>query len=275
MNTIISENRPRYATYIVTIRDVIKAINTYEVSDLDEVIQAVSESFNTSYDDAEYAVQAAYELGYITDQGGFTQKGKEYDVMIRDCISRREQEKGKENDEKFWPSNILYLIRGLPGSGKTVLGANLVKGLGQNAVQIEIDSFISDKVAIDIRTMRKAALECHAEVEKALIEGKDVVVTNIFARYKDIIPYFELATYHSIRTQLIDTQSQWNSESRSTKVRTTLAQKWSTITLPFRWKGWSADRRRKLEIAKRERQRYEEPNPNEDEIAILEEDLQS
>ena len=271
-----SENRPRLASYIVTIRDVIRAINTYDISSIDEVVQAVETQTKAAPEDARYTAEAALALGYITENAEFTEKGKAYDAVIREANEKRERE--RDNEDRVWPSHILYLVRGLPGAGKTSVGALLLEGLQSTertgSAHYEIDQFITDKTTIDKATMRQASLECIAMTEQALIKGKDVVITNIFARYKDIIPYFELATYHSIRTQLIEVQGQWDSESRSAKLRSTIASRWSQITLPKRWKGWFTDRRRQLEMAKREEQRFDEARgDNADEIAALEESL--
>ncbi len=275
MTTNSFENRPRLASYIVTIRDVIRAINTYEISSVEEVVEAIQTQTKAAYEDSLYTAQAAIALGYITEKAEFTEKGKAYDDAIRSANEKREKERDKE--DRVWPVNVLYLIRGLPGAGKTSVGALLLEGLKASArtgsAHYEIDQFIKDRTTIDKATMRQAALECVALTEQALLAGKDVVVTNIFARYKDIIPYFELATYHSIRTQLIEVQGQWDSESRSEKLRNTISSRWSQITLPRRWKGWFTDRRRQLEIAKREKQRFQVGAADEtaQEIAALEE----
>lgn len=241
-------NKP--ATHIVTIRDVLRSINHYETENLDQVCQGVETLFSVSERDASEAVDAAFALGYITETGALTNKGAAYQGLLDEAHTRQ-----SNKEERVWPTNVLRIIRGVPGAGKTVLGQAIAKGL-DNSVHLEIDNLLADKVAVSGKAMKQAALECHALTEIALLQGKNVVVSNIFARYKDLIPYFEIATYHSFRTQLIEAQGQWHSETRSDTVRASITSRWTDVILPARWKPWLRDRRLQLEMARKEKLRF-------------------
>jgi len=256
MTNLKKERPAKLASHIVTIRDVLRSINHYETSNLNQVCQGVETLFSVSERDAKEAVEAAYDLGYITQEGTLLEKGKRYQELLDAAHLKNAS---KEN--RVWPTNVLRIIRGLPGSGKTTLAQALAKGL-DNAVHIEIDALLQDKVAVSGKAMKQAALECHAQTEVALLEGKNVVVSNIFARYKDIIPYFEIATYHSIRVQLLDAQGQWHSQTRSDTIRNAITARWTEIVLPPLWKPWLRDRRLQLELARKEKLRFAQTTPN-------------
>lgn len=252
MKNTQKERPTKSASHIVTIRDVLRSINHYETADLDQVCQGVETLFSVSERDAKEAVEAAFDLGYITAEGALMDKGIHYQKLLDEAHAKQ-----SNKEQRVWPTNVLRIIRGLPGSGKTKLAEALVKGL-ENSVHLEIDALLQDKVAVSGKAMKQAALECHAQTEIALLEGKNVVVSNIFARYKDIIPYFEIATYHSFRTQLLDAQGQWHSETRSDTIRSSITSRWTDIVLPVRWKPWLRDRRLQLEMARKEKMRFAE-----------------
>lgn len=238
-NEVENEKRPvSKASHIVAVRNVLKVIDYYDIQDRDQCIYGIEKMFNARTVDAEYGVDAAIHFGYITEDMQLTEKGQHYQNLLMTRVR-------KEGEEKQFPNNVLYIIRGLPGAGKTFLGKTICNGL-ENTVQIEIDDYINADEFIDVKTMRFAAMECHAQTEIALIEGKNVVVTNIFAHYKDLVPYYEIAAYNSIRTHLVELQGQWLSETRSAKVKAKFEEKWSYIKLPFRWKAWFLERRKSL-----------------------------
>lgn len=241
------ERPSKSVSHIVSIRDVLRAINHYEIGDLAEASLGVETLFSVSEREAREVVDAAVDLGYITDGGELTTLGEEYQELL-DAANAKSGAK----EDRVWPTNVLRILRGLPGAGKTVLGAAVTAGL-ENAVHLEIDEGLQNKVSVSGKAMKQAALSCIARTEMALLSGKNVVVSNIFARYKDVIPYFEIATYHSIRTQLIDVQGQWNSPTRSDAIRNAILGRWALIALPVRWKPWLRARRLQLEQSRRER----------------------
>lgn len=89
----------------------------------------------------------------------------------------------------------LYLIRGLPGSGKSTYAEKyFVKKLG--FIHLENDQYLINKDGKYEWTPEraKAAMQqCYNDTSKALAAGKDVVVTNVFVTFKSTRRYLELA----------------------------------------------------------------------------------
>lgn len=88
---------------------------------------------------------------------------------------------------------ILYLIRGLPGSGKTTLARDMVKsGMG---VYVEADMYFEDhngNYNFDPNNIKKAHEFCIFTAGAALIEGHNVIVSNTFSRIWEMEPYLIL-----------------------------------------------------------------------------------
>lgn len=97
---------------------------------------------------------------------------------------------------------ILFLIRGLPGSGKSTLGEYLVK----NTLYINVEAdqfFIKDgKYTFDGSKLKEAHkwcinkveddMKCHAETFEGEVPNS-IVVSNTFTTEKEMQPYYELA----------------------------------------------------------------------------------
>lgn len=83
----------------------------------------------------------------------------------------------------------LILVRGLPGSGKSTYAKSL------NIFHVEIDMFcmIDSKYQWDATQGRRRIELCFTAAQYALQAGVDVVVSNTFARKRDIEPYVRLA----------------------------------------------------------------------------------
>ena len=93
----------------------------------------------------------------------------------------------------------LYLIRGVPGSGKSTYAEEVfVKKHG--FVHLENDQYLFDKDGKYVWTPERAKVamqQCYNDAAKALAEGKDVVVTNVFMTLKSTKKYFLLAKKHN------------------------------------------------------------------------------
>jgi len=83
----------------------------------------------------------------------------------------------------------LIIVRGLPGSGKSTFAKSL------NIFHVEIDMFcmIDSKYQWDATKGRQRSELCFSAARNALQAGIDVVVSNTFARKRDIEPYARLA----------------------------------------------------------------------------------
>lgn len=87
--------------------------------------------------------------------------------------------------------SYLFLIRGLPGSGKTSLAAHLKV----DEVHSADDYFTSPDGAynFDHNKLHKAHTQCILLTEKAMQEGKTIAVANTFTTEKELKPYIEMA----------------------------------------------------------------------------------
>ena len=86
---------------------------------------------------------------------------------------------------------ILYLFRGIPGSGKTTA----VKSLG--LMTFEADQFFMEdgEYKFDPTKLREAHQWCKDQVEYVMINGMPkVAVSNTFTQEWEMTPYFELAS---------------------------------------------------------------------------------
>jgi predicted kinase len=89
-------------------------------------------------------------------------------------------------------AKTLYVIRGLPGSGKSTLGEKLCPGRCFSADQFfETDGvykFVGAKIP-------QAHAFCQENVRDAMSDGEDVAVANTFTRESEMLAYFNMASH--------------------------------------------------------------------------------
>jgi predicted kinase len=90
----------------------------------------------------------------------------------------------------------LYIIRGLPGSGKTTLAREL------NACVCEADDYFMDQddYIFDATKLSQAHEWCRNSVKTAMLEGyNNIAVSNTFSRKWEFQPYIDLAKEYGYR----------------------------------------------------------------------------
>lgn len=96
----------------------------------------------------------------------------------------------------------LFLVRGLPGSGKTTLSIHL------NGVAFSADDyFINDigKYVFDPRFLADAHAFCQKNVEQAIADGiEKVIVNNTMSARWEMEPYLRLAEKWNVTLTVID-----------------------------------------------------------------------
>ena len=95
---------------------------------------------------------------------------------------------------------ILYIVRGLPGSGKSTFAKKLV---GDDFLVCEADKYFSDAEGnynFDVTKLKDAHKWCHDRVETYMKDSlvndqwyREIAVSNTFTQEWEMQPYFELA----------------------------------------------------------------------------------
>ena len=85
----------------------------------------------------------------------------------------------------------LYIVRGIPGSGKSTFAKKLLEQ-GKVQQHLEADEFMTDEngdYKFDPTILQKCHQQCQMWVKYYLDRGQSVVVSNTFSRKWEILPY--------------------------------------------------------------------------------------
>lgn len=97
----------------------------------------------------------------------------------------------------------LYLIRGLPGSGKSTIAA----ALGVEVYEADQYFIVDGVYRYDSTRIYAAQRWCQTRTQEALREGRSVAVANTFTRARELRPYFEIARELSIVPTVIKAEN--------------------------------------------------------------------
>ncbi|MHB0775350.1 AAA family ATPase [Halomonas sp. WWR20] len=106
----------------------------------------------------------------------------------------------------------LYLVRGLPGAGKTTFARSFVDSRRVFAA----DDYFYDREGhyhFEMDKLWPAHKNCQIAVEREMQSGEDIAVANTFTRYREMKPYYRLAERYAYRVFSVIVENRHGSAS--------------------------------------------------------------
>lgn len=134
---------------------------------------------------------------------------------------------------------MLYLIRGLPRSGKTTLAQMIFHHLNANnkeaPVHIEADMFFykDGTYTWDGALLKEAHAWCYDTFRNNIFK-RDVIVSNTFTTQKEAQPYFNFCATNIIPIQVIECKGFFGENGHNVPPETyaKMMQRWESLVIP-------------------------------------------
>lgn len=108
----------------------------------------------------------------------------------------------------------LYIVRGLPGSGKSTLG-NMIAEARYTYPPCEADKYFMLKdgtYQFDRNELHRAHQWCQDQARNLMSEGwRDCIVSNTFTTMKEMLPYLKMARTYRYQVQVIECRGNFGS----------------------------------------------------------------
>jgi predicted kinase len=101
---------------------------------------------------------------------------------------------------------VLYIVRGLPGSGKTTRALDLMENIGAS-IEVSADQFFVGEDGVyrfDVSKLADAHAACQKRAGSALVMGHCVIVHNTFCEGWEATPYLRIARAAEATVEVID-----------------------------------------------------------------------
>ena len=95
--------------------------------------------------------------------------------------------------------STLYVVRGVPGSGKSTYAKKLLKETPTlSHYEADMYFYINGVYTFNPNKLHMAHQWCLNSTEKDLKEGKSVIVSNTFTQLKELKPYINLSVKYEV-----------------------------------------------------------------------------
>jgi uridine kinase len=107
---------------------------------------------------------------------------------------------------------MIFLIRGLPGSGKSTYAQKLLN-MHPDAVHVEADMFFirDEKYEFEPSKLKEAHYWCFVSFNKALLQSQKVIVSNTFTTYDELKRYLDAAHLMKKHITIVEMKTQFES----------------------------------------------------------------
>jgi predicted kinase len=108
--------------------------------------------------------------------------------------------------------NALYIIRGLPGSGKSTYAKKLLKETPTlSHYEADMYFYVNGVYTFNLNKLHIAHQWCLNSTENDLKLGKTVIVSNTFTQLKELAPYIKLSNKYNTNLVVLKTVGNYKS----------------------------------------------------------------
>jgi predicted kinase len=108
---------------------------------------------------------------------------------------------------------MIYLLRGLPGAGKSTLADTMAAALHADWWEADDYFMTPDGYVFDATKLHAAHGACYRRVEQSMLFERNVIVSNTFTTEKEMKPYLALAVEHGYAVTSIIVENRHGEES--------------------------------------------------------------